>query len=124
MTIILTANGVYEASLNKNNRIFFFKFDIDTLTTTATRGKIYLQFVNNEAKSDSWSKILYEFFCLYDPKKSLTELFRFFYFHHSMQIAYKILSYCIYKCNLHLQLVVEKMGNIYNKSKLEQHGGD
>ena len=60
MTIILTANGEYEASLNKNNRIFFFKFDIDTLTTTATRGKIYLQFVNNEAKSDSWSKILYE----------------------------------------------------------------
>jgi len=60
MTIILTANGEYEAPLSKKNRIFFFKFDIDTLTTTATRGKIYLQFVNSKAKGDSWSKILYE----------------------------------------------------------------
>ena len=36
------------------------------------------------------------------------------YFNHLMQIAYKILSHCIYKCNLHLMLVVEILGTFYN----------
>jgi hypothetical protein len=31
-----------------------------------------------------------------------------------MQSAYKILSYCIYKCNLHPMLVVEIFGTFYN----------
>ena len=35
-------------------------------------------------------------------------------FYHLMQSAYKILSYCIYKCNLHPMLVVEIFGTFYN----------
>ena len=50
MTIILTANVEYQASSNKNNRVFFFKFDVDTLTITATRGKIHIQFVKTWRK--------------------------------------------------------------------------
>ena len=38
----------------------------------------------------------------------------FFCFNHLMQIAYKILSHCIYKCNVHLVLVVEIWGTFYN----------
>lgn len=72
----------------------------------------------------AWSKILYEFFCLYAPEMVCSYHFRVFCFQHLMQIAYKILPYCIYKCNLHLSLVVGKMGIIYNKDKIEKHGGD
>ena len=72
----------------------------------------------------AWSKILYEFFCLYDPKMVFIDRFRVFLFNHLMQIAHKILSYCTYKCNLHLSLVVAILGIIYNKDKIEKHGGD
>ena len=44
-------------------------------------------------------------------------------FHHLMQIAYKIIADCIYKCNLHLQLVVGKMGIIYNKNEIKDTWG-
>jgi len=50
--------------------------------------------------------------------------FRVFLFNHLMQIALKILPYCIYKCNLHLSLVVAILGIFYNEGKIEKHGGD
>ena len=52
------------------------------------------------------------FFIIY-PEKSFV-VFLVFYFNHLMQIAYKILSHCIYKCNLHPMLVVEILGTFYN----------
>lgn len=84
------------------------------LTNSATICKIKIQTKKNREECDSWSNVLYEFFILKNLKIAHIVVLGFFSFYHLMQSAYKILSYCIYKCNLHPMLVVEIFGTFYN----------